>query len=189
MRIKNRKGMEAVLTAAVTTTHEPNTIVFASFIGAQTAVKAIWASILNRRSILQVGHKSYCTGDPNVEYLTLKQSPAPGVHHWVMLPEPGPDALFLLMIPLQGMTEQEQLVKLLNHHTLWPVKDEWASVLWERGAEKQYLDDGDMPDTCLIRELKVHGNLEWAYAVSTIGWDDVIDQAAKDGVFTFEDAQ
>ncbi|MCP4543945.1 MAG: hypothetical protein GY832_43070, partial [Chloroflexi bacterium] len=168
MRIKNRKGMETVLTAAVTT-DETKTIIFASLIGAQTAVKAIWASILNRRSILQIGHKSYCTGDPNVEYLTLKQSPAPGVHHWVMLPEPGPDALFLLMIPLQGMTEQEQLVKLLNHHTLWPVRDMWAEELWNRGVVAD--DEG----TCLIQELKVHGELGWAYAVNTIGWDDVID--------------
>ncbi|MCP4542468.1 MAG: hypothetical protein GY832_45405, partial [Chloroflexi bacterium] len=43
----------------------------------------------------------------------------------------------------------------------------------------------DDEGTCLIQELKVHGELGWAYAVNTIGWDDVIDRAAKDGCFTF----
>jgi hypothetical protein len=179
MKIKNRQGMEAVLTAAVTT-DEARTIVFASIVGAQTAVKALWASILNRRTALHIsGRRDYCFGDGDVEYVTIKQSPAPGVHHWVMYPEPGPEALFLLLVPLQGMSEEEQLVRLLNQHTLWPVKDEWASELWERGVA---VDD---TGARLIRELTVHGDLEWAYAVATIGWDDVIDRAAKDGRLAF----
>ncbi len=173
LEIENRKGMMVGATAVVVTPDKR--IAFLSIIGAQTAVKAIWASVLNRRAVLHVsGCRDYYYGDGDVEYVTLKQSPAPGVHHWVMYPEPGPSAPFLLLIPL-GMSKEEQLVELLNQHTLWPVKDEWGEMLWEKGIIAG--DDG----TCLIQELEVHGNLDWAYAVSTIGWDDVIDREARSG--------
>ncbi|MCP4643656.1 MAG: hypothetical protein GY851_24630 [bacterium] len=177
LTIKNRKGMAVGITSAAVTPDER--IAFLSIVGAQTAVKALWASVLNRRAALHIsGRSNSYYGDDNVEYVTLKQSPAPGVHHWVMFPEPGPSAPYLLLVPL-GMSREEQLVKLLNQHTLWPVKDEWGSVLWEQG-----ITAGD-DDVCLIRELEVHGNLDWAYAVSTIGWDDVIDQAARQGSLFF----
>jgi len=173
LEIKNRKGMMVGATAVVVTPDKK--IAFLSIIGAQTAVKAIWASVLNRRTLLHIsGCRDYYYGNGDVEYVTLKQSPAPGVHHWVMYPEPGPSAPFLLFIPL-GMRKEEQLVELLNQHTLWPVKDEWGSTLWEKGIVAD--DDG----VCLIQELTVHGNLDWAYAVSTIGWDDVIDREARSG--------
>ena len=182
VKIKNRKGMEVGATSVVVTSDKK--IAFVSIVGAQTAVKAIWASVLNRRTLLHVsGSRDYYYGDDDVEYVTLKQSPAPGVHHWVMYPEPGPSAPFLLLIPL-GMSKEEQLVKMLNQHTLWPVKDEWAKVLWEQGTTT-VIDGDDTEGTCLIRKLKVHGNLEWAYAVSTIGWDDVIGQEACNGNLSF----
>ncbi len=177
LTIKNRKGMSVGVTSAAVTPDKR--IAFLSIVGAQTAVKAIWASVLNRRALLHIsGRGNYYYGDTDVEYVTLKQSPAPGVHHWVIYPEPGPSAPYLLLVPL-GMSKEEQLVNLLNQHTLWPVKDEWASTLWEQG-----IIAGD-DDVCLIRQLKVHGNLDWAYAVSTIGWDDVIDREARNGSLSF----
>ena len=39
--------------------------------------------MLNRRALLHIsGRGNYYYGDTDVEYVTLKQSPAPGVHHY-----------------------------------------------------------------------------------------------------------
>ena len=126
-KIKNRKGMMALCTAAAITPDYH--IAFLSIAGAQTAVKAIWASVIARRSVLHVGNNYRAiTGDAGVDYCLIKQAIAPGVHNWVLYPEPNPTAPYLLLIPLDGMTAQEQLVHVLNQHTLWPVKEEWGRV-------------------------------------------------------------
>ena len=174
-KIKNSKGMMALCTAAaVTPDHQ---IAFLSIAGAQVAVKAIWASVIARRSVLRIGNAYRAiTGDAGVDYCLIKQTLAPGVHHWVLYPEPGPTAPYLLLVPLDGMTAQEQLVHVLNHHTLWPVKEDWGRVLWERGTDTE---------TTLIQELHTYGDLAWAYAVNPLGWDEVIDRAAQDGSLAF----
>ena len=173
--IKNKQGMAALCTKAAVT--DDDRIAFLAIAGALTAVKAIWASVLNRKTPLFIG-RSYKPhfGDRDVEYLVTKQSPAQGVHQWVMYPDPGPDAPYLVLIPLDfnGMDAEAQLVEVLNRHTLWPVKPEWSSVLWNLGVEKN-----------LVTPLTVHGGLEWAYTVCPVGWDDVIDEAAKTGRLTF----
>lgn len=174
IRIKNNKGMMAQVGAAATT--EEHRIAFLSIVGAQTAVKAIWASVVSRRSPLRIGHDYRAVyGDRDVEYLVLKQGLAPGLHHWVMYPEPNPAAPYLLLVPLNGTSAEQQLVRLLNQHSLWPVRAEWEKILWDEGRQAR-----------LVQKLEVQGDrLPWAYAVSTIGWDDVIDEAAKAGSLTF----
>jgi hypothetical protein len=175
-KIKNNKGMMALCTAAAIT--PDYRIAFLSIAGAQVAVKAIWASVIARRSVLHVGNAYRAiTGDADVNYCLVKQTLAPGVHNWVLYPEPNPTAPYLLLIPLEGMAAQEQLVHVLNQHTLWPVKEEWGRVLWKRGTDTE---------TKLIQELHTYGDLAWAYAVNPLGWDEVIDQAAKDGSLAFD---
>ena len=101
-KIKNRKGMMALCTAAVITPDYH--IAFLSIAGAQTAVKAIWASVIARRSVLHVGNNYRAiTGDAGVDYCLIKQTIAPGVHNWVLYPEPSPTAPYLLLIPLDGL--------------------------------------------------------------------------------------
>ncbi len=178
LRIKNKQGMVALTDgAAVTSNHK---IAYLSLVGAQTAVKAIWASVISRRTPLTLHYKTVY-GDPDVEYVVLRHSTgvaaqrpyAQGVHRWVLFPDPGPTAPYLLLVPLQGRTAEEQLVHLLNQHTLWPVKLEWGATLLARGQAGK-----------LVQELDAHG-LPWAYAVSPIGWDEVIDAAAKAGELAF----
>ena len=173
--IYNSKGMAAKSSYAIW--NESNQYVALDVLGAEVAVKAIWASVIARRSVLHVGN-SYrtVTGDPDVDYRLVKQTLAPGVHHWVLYPEPGPTSPYLLLVPLDGMTAQEQLVQVLNQHTLWPVKEEWGQVLWERGTDTE---------SKLVQELITYGDLAWAYAVRPTGWDEVIDQAARDGSLVF----
>lgn len=190
MKIRNNKGMAATVTAAALT--DSDTIAFLSIVGAQTAVKAIWASVVGRQAHLMIGqrgHKSY-VGDSEMEYVTIKLSPASGVHHWVIYPDPQPDDLFVLLLPLNdGRSKGQLLVELLNQHTLWPARPEWAEELWKRGRdlrEANVVDDFPKKDVPrLVHKLKVYGSLEWAYAVSTVGWDDVIDRAVKDGTLPF----
>jgi hypothetical protein len=174
IRVKNSKGMMAQVGAAAIT--EDHRIAFLSIAGALAAVKAIWASVVLRRSPLQIGRNYRAVyGDRDVEYLVLKQGLAPGLHHWVMYPEPNPAAPYLLLVPLNGTSAEKQLVRLLNQHSLWPVRPQWEDTLWGTGTQAG-----------LIQKLKVQGDcLPWAYAVSTIGWDDVIGEAAKAGSLTF----
>ena len=175
IRIKNNKGMTVPATAAAVTPDDR--IAFLSLVGALTAIKAVWASTISRRSPLFVtGRYRRLYGDGDVEYLVVKQTLAPGLYNWVLYPEPGPTAPYLLLVPLRGMSAQEQLVHLLNQHTLWPVREEWAETLWERGLGEE-----------LIQKLDTYGNLAWAYMVSPIGWDTVIDEAAKAGLLPFGD--
>lgn len=174
IHIKNSKGMCTLATAAAITPDDRK-VVFLSIAGVQTAVKAIWASVVSRRSPLWVlGDYRAIRGDGDVDYLVVKQTLAPGIHHWVLYPEPGPTAPYLLLVPLNGMDVEEQLVHLLNQHTLWPVKAEWGKTLWERGYKQG-----------LAQKLVTYGDLSWAYAVSPVGWDEVIDEAAKEGLLTF----
>lgn len=175
IQITNNKGMMCPANGVVITPE--NKIAFLSLVGAQTAVKAIWASVISRRSPLSISscYKRFY-GDGDVDYLVVKQTLAQGVHHWVLYPEPGPTAPYLLLIPLGEMSAQEQLVHLLNHHTLWPVKQEWGETLWEKGVGKE---------RCLVQKLDTHGSLAWAYRVNPIGWDEVIDEAAREGDLVF----
>jgi len=173
IRIKNNKGMMAPATAAAVTPDDR--IAFLSLVGALTAIKAVWASTISRRSPLSIsGCHKWLYGDDDVEYLVVKRTLAPGLYNWVLYPEPGPTAPYLLLVPLRGMSEQEQLIHLLNQHTLWPVREAWAETLWERGLDGK-----------LIQKLVTYGNLAWAYAVSPVGWDTVIDEAAKAGLLPF----
>jgi len=160
--------------AMVTTPQK--TIAFLSIAGAMTAVKAIWASVISRKSPLHVsGNYRKWTGDSDVDYVVVKQSLDQGLHHWVLYPDPATSP-YLLLLPMNGTTPQDQLVEVLNRHTLWPVKAEWADALWEKGIEGK-------KDEQLVRKLDVYGTgIAWAYAVNPDGWDEVIDQLAKDGL-------
>jgi len=171
--IKNNKGMAALLIAAATTQQH---LVFASFAGALTAVKAIWASIISRRSRLILTSSRYVnvTGDPNLQYITIKHSLAPRIYLWTVLPEPTSDAPIIPLLPLNGVPREQQLISLLTDHTLWPVLPAWANTLWQDGTNSK-----------AIQRLHTHGNLEWAYAIQTAGWHDIIDAAAKRHSLTF----
>jgi hypothetical protein len=171
LRIKNKQGMMALADAAAITPDYK--IAYLSLVGAQTAVKAIWASVISRRTPLTLDYKTIY-GDGDAEYVVLRHTLAQGVHRWVLFPDPGPSAPYLLLIPLQGLTTEAQLVHLLNQHTLWPVRAEWGETLLERGKAEN-----------LVVELIVYGNLPWAYAVNPIGWDEVIDAAAQAGDLAF----
>ena len=184
MKIRNKDGMSVYAHAMAVTPN--NTIAFLSIVGALTAVKAIWASVISRKTPLYVDayrkQRKY-KGDGDVDYVVFKQSLEQGLHHWVLFPDPD-TAPFLLLLPSNGASPQELLVQGLNQHTLWPVKEEWADPLWEA------THGVSVPkEQRLIRKLAVSGNLEWAYLVSPDGWDDVIDRLAQDGALRFDDSE
>jgi hypothetical protein len=51
---------------------------------------------------------------------------------------------------------------------------EWGNKLFVRGLETE-----------VITPIDTYGELEWAYEVSRLGWDDIIDNMAKNGLLTF----
>ena len=138
MLLKNSKGMTArAFTLVVTKTTGTRYVVLASFIGALTEVKAIWATLVSPRSKIRTlpGYRHYAT-HPDLYYRTIKTRIARGIHHWTLYPEPGPDSPFLLLLDHdQGKSLTSGLTDLLNTHTLWPVLPHWGDLLWQRGIQ------------------------------------------------------
>jgi hypothetical protein len=66
------------------------------------------------------------------------------------------------------------LVHVLNKHTLWPVRPEWAHTLWQEGQDHE-----------LIRELDTFNTLPWAYLVLNTDWNEIIDELAQQGRLAF----
>jgi hypothetical protein len=173
MLIKNPKGMTARLFALATT--KADDIALLSIVGAITEVKAIWASTLRTNANLHLLPRSRrIHGHPDLHYLTHKSTIAPGIHHWTLYPEPDPDAPFLLILDHPEILVHIYLTRILNHHTLWPIREEWADLLWQNGLHHK-----------LITRLHTIGNLDSAYAVNTLGWDDLLDQLAQANQLTF----
>jgi len=180
--IKNNKGMGAMATSIAITSNDK--VGFLTIAGAQTAVKAIWASVINTRTPLYVqgpelkrGKK--IKGDDELQYVVEKFRLRPALHHWVIIPDYLPDSAFYLLLPMEGKSKEELLVNLLRRHTLWPVRDydtapEWGDKLFVRGLETE-----------AIIPIDTYGELDWAYEVSRLGWDGIIDNLAKNGLLTF----
>lgn len=170
VHIKNKHGMTALCDGAALT--NDRRIVYLSVIGAQTAVKAIWASVVARRPV----YIRYCQacGEEGVDYVVLKYVLAQNVHRWVMFPNPSSDAPYLPLLPLCGMDAPALLPHLLNQHTIWPAKQVWGKVLMTRGLKAG-----------LVKECQSFG-IPWAYTVCPTGWDEVIDAAARAGELTFK---
>lgn len=180
--IRNNKGMAATATALAITVNDK--VGFLAVAGAQTAVKAIWASVINNRTPLyaqgpELSYGKKIKGDDNIEYVVDKHTLCPGLHHWVIQPECLPNAAFYPMLPIGEMKPEEVLVHVLQRHTLWPVRDydedpEWGKLLFEKGSEEG-----------LVAPMDTYGKLEWAYQVFPVGWDDIIDELAASGELTF----
>ena len=179
LHISNNKGMAATATNVALTSERK--VAFLTVAGALTAVKAIWASVISRRSPLGLRgpdcEAMTVYGDPNAEYVVEKYTLAPGLYQWMIMVEPLIDAPYYLLLPMNDKTPAAMLVEVLNRHTLWPAREDWGKLLLKRGRDER-----------LVKALTAYGrSLSWAYQVLPFQWEKVIDEAAKSGQLTFSD--
>ena len=178
--VKNNKGMSAQVIACAygnspDESYGRKTLYSLDVAGAHTAVKAIWASVMNGSALKPAGFARYkvLRAEKETDFLVVRRTVLPGVNHYHMVVEPKPTAPYLVITSQLGVSREEALARYLNIHTLYPVLPEWGDVLFGEGVKAK-----------LVTELSVFG-LEWAYKVDMFGWDELLDKAAKDGLLHF----
>ena len=179
--IKNSKGMSAQVVAcswgeSPDESYGRKTLYSLDIAGAHTAVKAIWASVMNGSTLKPAGFARYkvLRAEKETDFLVIRRAVLPGVNHYHMVVEPKPTAPYLVITSQLGVSREEALARFLNIHTLYPVLPEWGDVLFGEGVR-----------TNLVTELSTFG-LEWAYKLDIMfGWDELLDKAAKDGLLHF----
>ena len=177
--IKNNKGMSAQVIACAygdaEEGHGRKTVYCLDIAGSHTAVKAIWASVMSGSPLKPQGFASYkiLRADKEADFAVTKSTPLQHVHHYHMIVEPKPDALYLVITSRLGLSREEALARFLAIHTIYPALPEWGEVLFGEGHKRK-----------IVQKLDVFG-MEWAYKAELWGWDEVIDRAAQDGLLTF----
>ena len=174
--IRNNKGMMTQLVAIAYGPDDDNfykRIVYAlDIVGPHTAVKAIWASLCSGTPMKTFGisanHKKF-HGDKEAKYRTFSSQPLPRTTHYHIVPSLRPDADYFVITALTAETKEIALYDVLRLYTPQPVLPGWCATLFEMGRSMKY---------GLIAELDVVG-MDWAYKVDSVGWDALIDEAAK----------
>lgn len=167
--ISNADGMTAYSSYVVWTANDGE-LVACDLIGAETAVKAIAASLYQGKKVDVVVHYSRALrpwGDFKVVRTVLTTKP--NLYRWHIVPVVSPDAP---AVPVYGWEAvcpaSEAVAGALARHTIWPVLPEWASVLHELGW-----------DGCLST-LHCAG-VDYALLVSKDGWDRIIEFGIRQG--------
>ncbi|MBN1936760.1 MAG: hypothetical protein JW934_19015 [Anaerolineae bacterium] len=143
--------------------------------GSHTAVKAIWASVLGGSPLKPQGfaHHKVLRADQETDLLVVRRAALPNVHHYHMVVEPKPTAIHMVITSQLDLSCEGVLARFLNTYTLYPVLPEWGEVLFGEGVKAR-----------LVTRLETFG-LAWAYRVEMLGWDEVLDRAAKRGLLAF----
>ena len=178
--IKNNKGMSAQVIACAygdspDEGYGRKTLYSLDIAGAHTAVKAIWASVMSGSPLTPAGFARYkvLRAEKETEFLAVRSTPLEHVHHYHIVAAPKPTAPYLVLTSQLGVSREEAMARFLATYTLYPVIPDWSEVLFGEGNKRK-----------LIHSLETFG-LTWAYRVETWGWDEVLDEAAKDGLLTF----
>ena len=161
--IKNNKGMSAQVIACAygdspDEGYGRKTLYSLDIAGAHTAVKAIWASVMNGSPLKPPGFARYkvLRAEKETDFLVVKRTPLQQVHHYHIAVEPKPDAPYLVITSQLGVSREEALARYLATHTLYPAIPEWGEVLFGEGTRHK-----------LVHRLETFG-LDWAYRIDTL---------------------
>jgi len=178
--IKNNKGMSAQVIACAYDDdpqegYGRKRLYSLDIAGSHTAVKAIWASVLSGSPLTPSGFAGYkvLRGDKETKYLAMRSTPLPNINHYHIIVEPMPTATYLVITSQLGINREYALTRMLNTHTLYPVLPDWGDVLFDMGVKAK-----------LVHALETFG-LDWAYRVEVLGWETILDSAAKNGLLVF----
>jgi hypothetical protein len=170
MTFRNPDGMECFASYLVRT--YDNEILAVDLIGAETAVKAVWASLMARRHI-NYGYQRLVL-QANRSWMTVREkldNNGPGLVRWHVMPRIDDDSVVVFgwnnVIPFP-----QALYGVLSRHSVWPVLPEWSEALFALGHEHN-----------LIRPLHADG-CDYAYLVNLSGWDNALDEGVKNGLIT-----
>jgi hypothetical protein len=185
--VENRKEVGCTVAAAAIDRRQ-NKVHAVQLVGVQTAVKAIWATLVSGNNLSFRGGMYINTSNPRTDqFLTIRGATLDNrFKAWFAYLNPSLNDVFTILpiyqydqhkdsfssLPHDRWDEGDKLnvfIRFLADYTLWPVRPEWAEVLWKQG---EYLG--------LIQEIATAG-FPWAYSVEKVGWDEVINAGAQDG--------
>ncbi len=142
--------------------------------GAQSNVKAIWATLHSGGPMKVIGtydsYKVYRGHKGKGRYRTFQSQPLPKIVHYLMVVDPKPENDYHIITSATSPSKERGLYDVLRLYTPLPVLEEWAEKLLELGSRE-----------LLIGGLATEGSIEWAYRFNAHGWDEVIDEAARKG--------
>ena len=195
-KVVNHKGVAADCSYAVWAAQGHERLIYAfDAIGPETAVKAVFATMVGNATKLEVLTQKRTPGlvfkDSAVSYgchkETLLQHPA--LFRWHFFPQITPDDPYVVCYafrreeqePLTPGTEwyedaplQAHFHQVLEQHTIWPCRRAWAGALLQHGYAHRR-----------VVPLKHTANLHYAYLISVNGWDAVLQEALDKGALAF----
>lgn len=160
--VKNTDGMTCFSSYMLFT--YDNELIGMDLVGAETSVKAVWASIMSRKQIT-LGYRRLSA--PIFPVTTVREklcgNSLPLLRwHIVPLQQEG-------QIVIYGwnalMTLDQALYGALSRYSVWPVLPEWFPVLTELGQEHN-----------LLRPIRYMG-CDYAYIVDLTDWSAVFNEA------------
>ncbi len=196
-RVVNHKGIGADCSYGVWGEKRGDQSLLYAFdaIGPETAVKAVFATMVGNASKLHLQVKRRAPGlvfkDDALAYGCHKEvlMQHPALFRWRFFPQITPDDPYLILYdfkregqePLTEWIEwyeyqplQEHFYQALEQHTIWPCRREWVGALLKRGYGHQ-----------LVAPLKHTDNLRYAYIITLNGWDEVLGEALEEDELAF----
>ncbi len=168
--ITNRDGIEALVSYCALDLRM-NEICALDLIGAEAAVKAVHASIVQGHPVVLFGNRRGVREGFRTLRMVLRRDPP--LHRWHIVPQPGDDTLVVYgwedVLPAPAA-----LAGALARWTIWPVLPAWGKTMLRLGLERG-----------LVQELDRIG-LDYAYQVSIAGWDQVLDEAVRTGEISLD---
>lgn len=171
--VKNKQDMAAHLLGWAALKHrdywEPWRLLALDIAGANTEIKAIVGTV-RRGSPLYLGDaRKWVHTDKEVAYKKWEGLAAPRIEHAFFLPDPGPESVEYVACS-KFFPSEDQFIKYLDVHSVYVVLPQWKHTLFEAGQKER-----------LIQALECGGSIEWAFAIQTSGWDELIDRLVKAG--------
>jgi hypothetical protein len=172
-QVHNADGMAARYSYAA---YHDDELLAIDLIGAESEVKALAATLIQHKWVKLSGtwgRKRVC-GETEIDVLRTTLEDRPALYCYHVMPAPSENALMLAVYGWEEViAPANALIGALANWTVWPTLPEWGEPLYRLGREAG-----------LVKALD-HKGLDYAFAVSTQGWDGLIDRAIKAGGLTF----
>jgi len=187
-KIQNHKGIQGQCSYAVWGGTNRRTMIYAfDALGGESTVKAVFASVFGRSGRVELKVQRYKPGQVYIDEAlagyrchkeTLTQHPS--LYRWHFYAEPHPDDPYVIGFDFKNgedmpahQSEVGAFYQALERHTIWPIREAWATPLFQRGKAAG-----------LIRSLHHTDNVAYAYVLGRTGWAEVLEQAVLDGALS-----
>lgn len=145
-------------------------------IGAEVAVKAVAATLVQGKKVKLDGdwRQKRIPRQTQVSTIRTVLEQEPLLCRWHVVPQPSENDLAVAVYGWEEiLPAADAFVGALGRWTVWPALPEWGDTLYDLGRRQD-----------LIKQLESEG-MDYAFCIFTEGWDQVIDQAVKEGLLPF----